>query len=131
MYNKLIFDETEFTVETVEEEGKTLVYRAFENIPYVTKPADEKIQRLSIFVPELYYEGKSIDGYNLKNAPIFMPNTVGGYMPGPQERPGKDFMQHFLLCCMDMLLFHREYVDVKCRIKRDVISAQRRPCCVI
>lgn len=26
--------------------------------------------------------------YNLKNAPIFFPNTVGGYMPGAPERPG-------------------------------------------
>lgn len=92
MGDKLVFDEKKYTVETVELEGRKLVYRAFENILYLENPVDEKLQRLSIFVPEQYYEGKRIGSYDLKNAPIFMPNTVGGYMPGPQERPGKDFM---------------------------------------
>lgn len=27
----------------------------------------------------------------MHTAPIFMPNTVGGYMPGPADEPGKDF----------------------------------------
>ena len=92
MSDSLIFDDSRYTVETVEMEGQALTYRAFENIPYVEHPADPKMQRLSIFVPESYYEGKTIGPYDLKSAPIFMPNTVGGYMPGPQERPGRDFM---------------------------------------
>lgn len=71
-------------------EGQTLTYRAYEDIPYVTNPVDDKMERLSIFVPEVFYEGKSVNGYNLENAPIFLPNTIGGYMPGPQERPGKN-----------------------------------------
>lgn len=92
MSDKLKFDDRKYTVETLEMEGRTLTFRAFENIPYVEHPADSKMQRLSIFVPEGYYEGQKIGPYDLKNAPIFMPNTVGGYMPGPQERPGRDFM---------------------------------------
>ena len=86
----MIFDENKYTIETLKIDGKTLVYRAFENIPYVMHPADEKMQRLSIFAPEAYYEGKTIGSFNRENAPIFMPNSVGGYMPGPQERPGKN-----------------------------------------
>ncbi|MGN1191602.1 MAG: subtype B tannase [Dorea sp.] len=92
MSKNMIFDENEYTIEKLEIDGKTLVYRAFENIPYVLYPADEKMQRLSIFAPEVFYEGKKIGSYDKENAPIFMPNTVGGYMPGPQERPGKNFM---------------------------------------
>lgn len=92
MSNKLKFNENNYTIETLEMEGKTLVYRAFEDILYIENPVDEKIQKLSIFVPEEFYQGKSINGYNIDNAPIFLPNTIGGYMPGPVERPGKNFM---------------------------------------
>lgn len=90
--NELMFDENKYTVECVEREGLTLTYRAFEQILYVENPTEDAMQRLSIFVPECYYEGGTIGRYHLKNAPIFMPNTVGGYMPGPQERPGTNFM---------------------------------------
>lgn len=92
MQEMLRFDDTKYTIETICLEGRTLTYRAFENIPYVEHPADEDMQRLSIFVPEVYYEGKTVGPYDLKTAPIFMPNTVGGYMPGSRQRPGKDFM---------------------------------------
>lgn len=43
---------------------------------------------MNLFVPESYYEGTSINGYDLLSAPVFMPNTVGGYMPGPADEPG-------------------------------------------
>ena len=29
-----------------------------------------------------------IGGYTKLTAPIFVPNTVGGYLPGPAEEPG-------------------------------------------
>lgn len=85
----LIFDETQYTVKTLEEDGQKLVYRAFEGIPYVSSPTSPELQQLSIFVPEAFYEGKSINGYDLKTAPIFFPNTVGGYRPGPLLQPGR------------------------------------------
>ncbi len=86
-YN-LKFDDKKYTIKTITLEGKTLKYRAFENIIYVKNPVDANFQKLSIFVPETYYEGNSIGNYNLKNSPIFFPNTVGGYMPGAPEKPG-------------------------------------------
>lgn len=92
MKDNLIFDENSYTVEMLELEGKNLVYRAFEGIRYLNRPVDGKMQILSIFVPEVFYKGGSIGAYNLKNAPIFFQNTVGGYMPGPSERPGRNFM---------------------------------------
>lgn len=106
MSNKLKFNENNYTIETLEMEGKTLVYRAFEDILYIENPVDEKIQKLSIFVPEEFYQGKSINGYNIDNAPIFLPNTIGGYMPGPVERPEKisweKLILHFGHYFMDM-----------------------------
>ncbi|MCD7797154.1 MAG: alpha/beta hydrolase [Clostridiales bacterium] len=44
---------------------------------------------MNIYVPKAYYDKKSIDGYTLKTAPIFMPNSVGGYCPGKTENPSE------------------------------------------
>ncbi len=92
MNYSLEFDETRYTVEEISLEGKELTYRAYENIVYVKTPVDTNYQKLSIFVPEVYYRGESINVYDLKSAPIFFPNTVGGYMPSAPEKPGKNFM---------------------------------------
>lgn len=91
MTDKLIFSEKDYVVRQVEREGVVLNYRAFENILYVGNPVADQTQRLSIYVPECYYHGETLHGYQLHDAPIFMPNTVGGYMPGPVEPPGADF----------------------------------------
>ncbi|HAH63301.1 MAG TPA: alpha/beta hydrolase [Treponema sp.] len=88
----LDFNERKYEILTAEREGKHLTYRAFEHIPYCEHPLEQSVQCLSIFVPEDFYNGRGINGYSLKTAPIFLPNTVGGYMPGPEERPGVNFM---------------------------------------
>ena len=88
---ELVFDDSEYVTETLIIDGEELKFRAFENIPYVTNPADAELQRINLFVPEAYYEGKCIGKYSINNAPIFMPNTVGGYMPGKLTRPGVDW----------------------------------------
>lgn len=77
----LEFDPKNYTVKTAEVNGKNITYRAYENIVYVKNPLDTKYQSLNFYVPDEYYEGKSIGNYNDKNAPLFMPNNVGGYMP--------------------------------------------------
>ena len=88
MQATLVFDESSYTVRTVERGGKTLTYRAFEDIPYVTNPADPEFQRLNIYVPEVYYDGAKVGQWDLESAPIFLANTVGGYMPGSRAKPG-------------------------------------------
>ncbi len=69
--------------------SETIQYRAYCNLPYCKSPKDP-IQKMSLYVPEEYYEGKILNGYSLKTAPILMPNTVGGYMPGPAGQPAPD-----------------------------------------
>ena len=91
MTQTLCFDDTRYEVKTCELEGRRITYRAFEGIDYCLNPAHE-VQKLNLFVPEAYYEGKSISGYTLRTAPIFAPNTVGGYMEGPTDQPGRDFL---------------------------------------
>ena len=66
----------------------TIRYRAFRDIPYVQKPIDPNYQKLNLYVPEAFYKGESINGYTLETAPVFVPNAVGGYMPGEIEEPG-------------------------------------------
>ena len=74
-------------------DGRTVHYRAFMGLEYCTHPLDP-IQKLNLFVPEGYYHGETISGYTAETAPIFLPNTVGGYMPGPADEPGMDRFSH-------------------------------------
>ncbi len=69
-------------------EGKTIKYRAYENIVYVKNPVDIGYQTINIYIPEEYFNNKSIGNYNKDTAPIFLPNSVGGYMPGAASVPG-------------------------------------------
>lgn len=62
-------------------DGRTVNFIAYENISYVATPASE-IQKLSVYIPAEYLRGEMINGYSAKTAPIFLPNGVGGYMPG-------------------------------------------------
>ena len=89
MSDKLLFDKENYEVKTCTLDGCTITYRAYTGIDYCENPV-HRVQKLNIFAPECYYEGGSINGYDLNNAPIFMPNTVGGYMEGPAMEPGTD-----------------------------------------
>jgi len=77
----------QFKINKLSVKNSILTYRAYEHIPYVSKPVAPEYQQLSIYVPGCYYEGGVINGYSLHTAPVFMPNTVGGYMPGPVDAP--------------------------------------------
>ncbi|OOF40205.1 alpha/beta hydrolase [Rodentibacter mrazii] len=61
--------------------GETVKFRAFEKIVYVQNPIEADYQTLNLYVPEAYFQQGSINGFNADNAPIFLPNAVGGYMP--------------------------------------------------
>ncbi len=85
--NNLKFNPNEYEVKEIELDGRKVTYRAFKDIEYCSKPKAD-IQKLNIFAPEVFYQGEEINGYSLTTAPIFMPNTVGGYMEGPRDEPG-------------------------------------------
>ncbi len=86
------FNKDDFTVDKLVVGNEEIEIRSFRNRVYVEKPICEEFQQMNIFAPEIYYQGGSINGYRLNTAPIFMPNLVGGYMPGglgePLEREG-------------------------------------------
>ena len=113
MYD-LTFDPEKYEIKTCELGNRSITYRAFEHIVYCANPAS-KIQTLNIYVPEEYYSGKTINGYSLNTAPIFAPNTVGGYMEGPAMEVGIDRFNHKPNSAFEALL--HGYV-VMCRNQR-------------
>ena len=86
----LEFDPSSGVADTLTLEGVTVAYRAYENVVYVSRPADTTVQVMNIYVPEPYFEGGTLGGYTAETAPVFFPNTVGGYMPGIPGGPGED-----------------------------------------
>lgn len=82
------FEKENYKIEELTLENETIRFRSFRNLIYVEHPVNKDYQQMNIFAPESYYKGKEINGYTLETAPVFMPNTVGGYMPGKLDEPG-------------------------------------------
>ncbi|WP_125771571.1 subtype B tannase [Companilactobacillus furfuricola] len=78
----LDFKNAKYETRTIKSGNKTIKYRAYENIVYVSKPVDKKYQKMNIYIPEAYFKNKKLNGYTKKTAPVFLPNSIGGYMPG-------------------------------------------------
>lgn len=87
--SRLDLSHATYRVENFTVNGKKLVVRIYENLPYVTNPTEPSYQVLNIYVPEVYYTNTSITTlqgtqrvtYTKDNAPILFYNKVGGYMP--------------------------------------------------
>ena len=47
-----------YTTKTAIVNGKTVTYRAYENIVYVAKPVDIAYQTINIYIPEEYFKNK-------------------------------------------------------------------------
>ena len=77
----LRFDASKYTTQQVTQGDQTLTVRAYEGIVYVANPVEEQYQQLNLYIPEAYFNGETINGFNAQTAPIFFPNGVGGYMP--------------------------------------------------
>ncbi|MBR2182243.1 MAG: hypothetical protein IJ858_02270 [Acidaminococcaceae bacterium] len=84
------FDPDDYTKKTMNANGETVSFRAYENLVYVKKPYDPESQMLSVYIPEPYFNGGTVNGFTAETAPIFMPNGVGGYMPGQIVEPKED-----------------------------------------
>jgi len=86
----LDFAKAKYATKTAQVQGKEITYRAYEGIVYVKHPVDLTYQTMNIYVPENYFEHKTMGQYSAATAPIFLPNTIGGYMPGAAGTPGID-----------------------------------------
>ena len=79
--DQLTFPVNDFILKTADVElpsgGKSTVrYRAYEHIPYVSRPVDLDYQSMDILVP-VEIDGRPVDA---SSAPILMHIGVGGYM---------------------------------------------------
>ena len=90
----LIFDDSKYTFRTMEAEGQSVTFRAFENIVCVERPVDPIYQAISIYVPECFYHGESVNGYDLHTAPILFENNVGGFFPFEPRNPEHEMFGH-------------------------------------
>lgn len=88
--DKLEFNADQFIEEGMGWRGQSVKFRVYHNIVYVSNPVDAEYQCMNFFAPVEYFEGKSYGPYNAETAPIFFPNTVGGYMPGKPGNIPKD-----------------------------------------
>lgn len=79
-YDLTFNDQNARSVEA-EVNGEKIQFRSFERIVYVGNPVEPEYQTLNLYVPEAYYNEGEINGYKADTAPIFLPNSVGGYMP--------------------------------------------------
>ena len=84
----LAFPPESFQSRTSDLGGQKVAYRASEGNIYVQKPVDVKYQTINIYAPEEYFSKGSVNGYTAETAPIFLPNSIGGYMPGAASSPG-------------------------------------------
>ena len=81
----LTFDSTSYTTGT----ANGVTYRAYSNITYVASPVNESYQQLSIYIPETYISGGTLNGYTASTAPIFMANGSAGYSAAGISTPDR------------------------------------------
>lgn len=86
----ITFDPAQYTVQTMNADGTDVSFRAYEHLIYVKKPYHTENQRLNLYIPEAYFHGGFVNGFTAATAPIFMPNSVGGYLPGEITEPAED-----------------------------------------
>ncbi len=77
----LEFNPKKYEKQELEYNGGKIIVRAYEKVVYVANPVDTAYQVMNVYIPEAYFNGKSINGYTTETAPIFFPNQVGAYMP--------------------------------------------------
>ena len=82
----LTFPIHSYTSETILIGNAPFHYRKWADIPYVSKPVSD-IQKLTVYAPESIFSNQSHFHYDQNNAPILIPNCVGGYCEGPQATP--------------------------------------------
>ena len=70
----LDFSKQKYTEQSIEVNGQAVKFRAYEGVVYVRNPVDTRYEIINIYVPEAYYNGGEINGFNAETAPIFLPN---------------------------------------------------------
>ena len=115
----LTFDSTSYTTGT----ANGVTYRAYSNITYVASPVNASYQQLSVYIPEAYISGGTINGYTASTAPIFMANGSGGYMSGRISTPSASNSEGKALA--------KGYVVVSPAIRGRDVTNGTAPACIV
>ena len=115
----LTFDSTSYTTGT----ANGVTYRAYSNITYVASPVNESYQRLSIFIPETYFSGGTLNGYTASTAPIFMANGSAGYSAAGISTPDRSTSAGAALA--------KGYVVASPAIRGRNVSNGTAPACIV
>lgn len=83
--DSLTFDASRFVRKEIQANGQSMTIRAYEGLPTVANPVEPAYQSINLYIPEAYFNGGSVGQFHARNAPVFLPNAVGGYMPA---KPG-------------------------------------------
>ena len=95
----LMFDVNNFTLENVVVGTETVEFRAYRNVVYVKNPTESwalvPVPPPGTVIPKTVYQKMNVyvpvdiplDEYKTDASPIFLPNTIGGYMPGLPAEP--------------------------------------------
>ncbi|GHW00202.1 tannase [Lactobacillus nasalidis] len=122
---KLVFDPEKREFKKTEDGFE---YCSWEGLDYVAKPADP-IQKVNVFAPAAYAKGQKCGSYSRETAPIFMPNTVGGYMPGPCDYPGnKNFPTNSKTI---VAALKRGYVVVSAGLRGRTLESGKAPAFIV
>lgn len=124
------FDPSQYTTEEYSVQGRQIRCRVWRDLPYCSRPADPDFQRLNIFAPEAYWEGAVINGYALDTAPVFMPNTAGGYLSGPRDQPGEDPRRPGQGNSLFQALLHG-YIAVSPGLRGRELKTGKAPACIV
>lgn len=81
----LLLNLDKYSTQEITVGAMTLKVRAYEQVPVVTNPVEPEYQCINLYVPEAYFNGGRVGAFDANTAPIFFPNSVGGYMPA---KPG-------------------------------------------
>lgn len=99
----LTFNDQNYRSVQAEVNGEIVQFRAFERIVYVKNPLEPNYQTINLYVPEAYYNNGAINGYKSENAPIFLPNLVGGYLQAKAakfEEKGRNGAENAILVAL-------------------------------
>lgn len=119
----LIFDSSSYTTGTV----NGVSYRLYSDIVYVENPVNETYQQMDIYIPETYLSSGTMgtNNYTKDTAPIFMPNSVGGYMKGNKSGLRGDSQ------AVAVALSHGCVVAAPALRGRDLDSGGKAPACIV
>ena len=100
----LNFDAKEYTQKTLYLKDKPVAFRAFEGCQYTAYPVAGYKEQLNIYIPEAYFQKKSVGNYKAATAPIFIPlassEAIDGTIAAPEDSTSENSQGNLALLAL-------------------------------